>query len=280
MVLDAWVTGWAALRWHGGYWFDGVLRDGRTRRPVPVVTTIDQTPPEGVRPFRELLPLDEQQEVDGLPVTSPARSLFHEVRRARSLRDAVWAVEMAAYNDLVSVEEFLEFLARHQGWRGVVQGRAAAALAHESSLSPRETDLSWVWVIKAGLPPPRRNVPVFDLDGRHLGTPDFLDEQVGLVVEYDGQVHLEARRRRKDRDREEAFRRAGLEYLTVLAGDRDEAVIQRLKEIRRRALADPHDSRAWTLERPHWWVSTETVAQRRALLPPERAIWLNLRLQP
>ena len=188
MLLDTWVTGWAALRWHGGFWFDGLMRDGRTRRPVPVVTTIDQTPPAGVRPFRELLPLQERQEVDGLPVTSPVRSLFHEVRRAGSLREAVWAIEMAAYDDLVSVEEFLDFLARHRGWPGVVRGRAAVRLAGESSLSPRETDLNWVWVVEAGLPPPSRNVPVFDLDGRHLGTPDFLDEHAGLVVEYDGQV--------------------------------------------------------------------------------------------
>jgi hypothetical protein len=280
MLLNSWVTGWAALRWHGGYWFDGLQRDGRTRRPVPVLTTIDQTPPDGVRLFRELLPIGEQQEVDGLPVTSPVRSLFHEVRRARSLRDAVWAIEMAAYNDLVSVDEFLEFVAWHKGWPGVVQGRAAARVASENSLSPKETDLNWLWVVEAGLPSPLRNVSIFDLDGRHLGTPDFLDEQARLVVEYDGKVHLEARRRRKDRDREEAFRRAGLDYLTVLAGDRDESVVQRLKEIRRRALASPDGSRGWTLEQPHWWVPTETVTQRRALLAHERAIWLNVRLQP
>ena len=280
MLLDSWVTGWAALRWHGGYWFDGLLRDGRTRRPVPLVTTIDQTPPEGARPFREVLPADERQVVDGLPVTSPVRSLFHEVRRAPSLRDAVWAIEMAAYNDLVSVQEFEEFLAGHKGWRGVVRGRAALRLAGENSQSPRETDLNWIWVVEAGMPAPRRNVPVFDLTGKHIGTPDFLDEHAGLVVEYDGQVHLEARRRRRDRDRELAFRRAGLEYLTVLAGDQDKIVIQRLKEFRQRALATPGGSRAWTLEQPHWWMPTETVAQRRALLPHERAIWLNLRCQP
>lgn len=279
MLLDSWVTGWAALRWHGGYWFDGLLRDGRTRRPVPVVTPIDQTPPAGVQPVREVLLADERQVVDGLTVTTPVRSLFHEVRRARSLRAAVWAIEMAAYNDLVSLLELEEFLARHKGWRGVVQGRAAVRLADENSLSPRETDLNWLWVVEAGLPAPRRNAPIFDLDGRHLGTPDFLDEEAGLVVEYDGEAHLEARRRRRDRDRELAFRRAGLEYLTVLAGDRDQTVIERLNEFRQRALAS-NDTRAWTLEQPHWWVPTDTVAQRRALLPHERAIWLNLRCTP
>ena len=280
MLLNSWVTGWAALRWHGGYWFDGLLRDGSTRRLVPLVTAIDQTPPEGGRPFREVLPPDERQVVDGLPVTTPVRSLFHEVRRARSLRDAVWAIEMAAYNDLVSVAEFEEFLACHKGWRGVVQGRAAARLASENSQSPRETDLNWLWVVEAGLPPPRRNVPVFDLTGKHIGTPDYLDENAGLVVEYDGQVHLEACRRRRDRDRELAFRRAGLDYLTVLGGDQDRVVVERLREFRQRALATPNRTRAWILEQPHWWMPTETVAQRRALLAHERAIWLNLRCHP
>ena len=66
----------------------------------------------------------------------------------------------------------------------------------------------------------------------------------------------------------------------MLAGDRDSTVIQRLKEIRRRALAAEGRARGWTLEQPHWWVPTETVAQRRALQAHERTIWLNLRSQP
>lgn len=36
----------------------------------------------------------------------------------------------------------------------------------------------------------RCNPPVFDLEGRHLLTPDLLDVDHGVSGEYDGAVHL------------------------------------------------------------------------------------------
>jgi hypothetical protein len=107
-----------------------------------------------------------------------------------------------------------------------------------------------------------------------------LDPAAGVVIEYDGAVHLEASRRKRDRDREEAFRMVGLEYITVLAGDTDEAVVRRVTEARGRARWSAAGERDWTLEEPHWWVPTQTVAQRRALTPELRATWLNLRRRP
>jgi len=280
LVLDGWVTGWAALRWQGGYWFDGVAGDGRTPLPVPLVTDIDQTRQPGTAVFREVIWESDVEVVDGLPVTTPVRSLFHVVRRAPSVRAAVAAIDLAAYNDLVSIEEFSDYLATHRGWTGVVQGRAACDLADENVLSPRETTPRLAWILDARWPPPLVNRPVFNKAGRHLGTPDLFDPEAGLVIEYDGQVHLSSARRRRDRDREEAFRAAQLEYITLLAQDTEAATLRRLRQVRAQARFAPPEQRAWTLEQPHWWVPTETVAQRRALTPEERAIWLNLRLQP
>jgi hypothetical protein len=280
LVLDGWVTGWAALRWHGGYWFDGLASDGRTPLPVPLVTSIDQTRQPGTAVFREVIWDSDLEVVDGLPVTTPVRSLFHVVRRARSVRAAVAAIDLAAYNDLVSIEEFSDYLAAHRGWRGVVVGRAACALADENALSPRETGPRLTWILDGHWPTPLVNRPVFSRTGKHLGTPDLFDPEAGLVIEYDGQVHLDARQRRRDRDREECFRAAQLEYVTILGQDTEAETLRRLHQARTRARFAPPEQRAWTLEQPHWWRPTETVAQRRALTPGERAIWLNLRLQP
>lgn len=280
LVLDGWVTGWAGLRWHGGYWFDGLAKDGRMPLAVPLATSIDQTEQRGTAVFREVLWEGDVEVLDGLRVTTPVRSLFHVVRRAPSVRAAVRAIDLAAYNDLVSIDEFRDYLATHRGWRGVVQGRAACDLADENVLSPRETTPRLVWVLDARWPAPLVNRPVFNKAGKHLGTPDLFDPEAGLVIEYDGQVHLDAAQRKRDRDREEAFRRVDLEYVTILGQDTEAATLRRLREARSRARFVAPGQRLWTVEPPYWWVSTETVAQRRALSSTERAIWLNLRLRP
>jgi hypothetical protein len=117
---------------------------------------------------------------------------------------------------------------------------------------------------------------VFDRVGRHIGTPDLLDEEAGVVIEYDGALHLAGTRRRRDRDREEAFRRAGLEYLMIMAGDELPSIVARMRRTREEALHSPK-RRDWTIELPHWWIPTFTVEQRRALDPAERDRWLRLR---
>ena len=72
-----------------------------------------------------------------------------------------------------------------------------------------------IWVLDAGLPPPRCSRPVFDRSGRLIGYPDLLDVDAGVVGEYDGADHRRALRHSRDVAREEDFRRAGLEYFKV-----------------------------------------------------------------
>src|SRR5687767_2713861 len=122
---------------------------------------------------------------------------------------------MAAYSDLASHDEVAEFASHLRGWTGIPRLNAAVPLMEENSWSPQETFVRLVWVLDAELPPLRSNPPVFDRFGNHLATPDLLDEESGLVIEYDGSAHLEGQRRRADRDREEILRRHGLEVLTV-----------------------------------------------------------------
>ncbi len=146
-------------------------------------------------------------------------------------------------------------------------------LAQENSWSPRETShLRLVWVLDAGLRPPLCNAPVFDLAGRHIGTPDILDEQAGVAGEYDASLHIQGWQRARDVRREERFRSVGLEYFTVVAADaRDRAaVVGRMQATRARAAFAAPSTRAWTIVKPPWWVPTETVEQRRALTKDQR----------
>jgi hypothetical protein len=275
------VTGWAGLHWLGGQWFTGTGWGDLRPRPVWVVTcSSDIRPQPGIEVSAERLDPREIIGHDGLRVTTAVRSLCFEMRYADSVRLAVVAHDMAAYDDLVSIEESRAYAELRNGWTGIPRFRAALPLANENAWSPPEVLMRLVWDQDAGLPTPLCNVPVFDLAGNHLGTPDLFDPDAGVVGEYDGALHLERDRRSRDIVREEGFRAHGLECVTALSGDLRSPgpFVQRLLAAYDRAAGIPTSRRRWTLEQPHWWVDTSTVARRRALSPEQRDIWLRHRV--
>lgn len=273
------VTGWASLRWLGGRWFDGSTPVPGTQRPVDLAMWNDVREQPGFAVCHEGINPAEVTTVDGLPVTIAARSVCFAMRYAPNLRAAVRVFDMAAFNDLVSLEEAWTYALAHPGWTGIPRCREGLALGSENSWSPQESSMRLVWVIDAGLPSPMCNVPVFDRGGTHLGTPDLLDVEAGVVGEYDGALHLEGAQRRRDRRREEAFRDVGLEYFTMLAGDSTNraAMAHRMRATRGRARWLDEPERAWTVQPPHWWIPTVTVEQRRNLSLAQRSHLLRHR---
>ena len=263
------VTGWAALSWMGGRWFDGT-----DDRPVTLAIGEGNLRPDRRRVLsKERLAPDELIEHDGLSLTTAVRSVCFEMRYAGSVHAAVRVLELAAFSDLVSVAECSEFVqGRLAGWTGVQRCRDALPLAEENVWSPMEHAMRLVWT-GAGLPRPRCNVPVFDVRGNHIGTPDLIDPEAGVVGEYDGSLHLTGSQRAKDLDREERFRAHGLYPVTMVAADVADpsAFLRRLHATYARAAAAPVAERRWTLQKPAWWLPTEPVAQRRALDDHSRA---------
>jgi hypothetical protein len=278
LPVHGFLTGWAALRWHGGSWFDGQKANGEIREVwVDLVSGGDLRPWEGVRVTREFVTSEWVRQLDGLRATAPAWAVAVEMRWARSLVAAVVAVDMALFDDLVTIDEVAAAIDQMWARTGVAQARAALGLAHENSWSPRETETRLVWEVEAGLPRLVPNPPIFDRNGNHLGTPDLLLPEVGLAIEYDGQDHVERARRFIDVRREERFRARGLEVLVVQADDyRDrEALVIRMARAYRRAQRPRCQS--WTLEAPGWWTRTDTVARRRAVPPARRTRMLGYR---
>ena len=216
--------------------------------------------------------------VDGMPLTHHARSVCFEMRRAKGLTAAVRVLDMAAAADLVSIEEVGAYaVAELAGWTGVGTVRQALPFAEENSWSPTETEMRLLWTAYLRLPRPVCNRPVFDRDGRFIGTPDLLDVEAGLVGEYDGDLHLDRKRRARDIEREAAFRQVGLECVVMTAADRRDPgpYLRRLLQARSRARFLRTEQRAWTIEPPPWWTPTVTVAQRRALDEQQRARFLR-----
>lgn len=275
------VTGWAALRWLGALWFSGEAADGSVL-PVDLATMgCDIRPQQGIRISEERLDPTELMHVDDVSLTTPLRSATFAMRYAAGVRAAVVVADMSMYADLFTSIELVRHYWVHRSYTGNPQMLEAAGLAEENSWSPMETlALRLPWVLDAELPRPLCNRPVFDLEGRHVGTPDLLDEEAGVVGEYDGPVHLAGHRRGVDVRREAAFRRLGLETFVVTAADagRRDDVVRRMLDARSRARFEAPSTRAWTIEPPPWWTSTDTVAARRALDDDQRSRFLAYRI--
>lgn len=276
---DGALTGWAALAWRNIRWIDG-CDDHGSQRPITVVTPgcrVRARP--GIEVSHERLHPDERLTHDGVVVTGPLRSTAFEVRRAPSPVAAVRWLDLVASSDLISLEEMRAYAETLTAWAGIEHLRWALRFADENVWSPPEVDLRLTWTVRMGLDDIVCNRPVFDLDGRHIGTPDVLDLGAGVVGEYDGALHLAGRQRAKDLRREGDFRRAGLEYVTMVASDLHQPAdfMRRTREARARARRTPVSERTWTITPPPWWVPTNTVAERRALTAWQRDRFLRQR---
>jgi hypothetical protein len=255
------ITGWASLRWQGAAYFDG--RDSVGDRLLPVPLTIGEHMIRGddsVTIRRGQLGKHERQEVRGIWCTTWQRALFDEIVRRGSLRPGVVAADMTWAARLGSPAEFWRYLDQVRPRNGVVLGRAVATLTRPTSWSPQEVSMRLCWVLDAGLPEPLGNVPVFDLAGNLLGIPDLFDEQAGVVGEYQGAVHRDPGRHRRDVERAERFRDHGLEYFEVVGGQLHEVkTAGRMRRVRSRARFLPPEERSWTLAQPAWWVARQAA---------------------
>jgi hypothetical protein len=268
------VTGWAGLFWLGGVWFGGTGRGGELQ-PVPVAVSSGNRmrPRVGLEVSQEVIAPRYVQRHGGVRVTEPLWSVAYAMRYAPDDWSAVVAFDMAAFNDLVSIDELAAYIDTDLvARRGVERVRRVLPELHENSWSPMEPLLRCVWKEEMGRPRLLMNVPVFDRNGRFVGTPDAIDPAAGVYGMYDGGLHLAGKVRHADVAKEAAYRRLGLEGVTMMSGDiaDTDPFRLRLRDAYARADRRPASDREWTLETPSWWRDTTTVAARRALSSYER----------
>lgn len=239
------VTGWAALRLHGGGFFDGLARDGSTRLDVPIAACggrLSSAP--GVQVVRDDIPPDDITVVHGIRCATVERALFDEMRRLGEVREMAVAIGAACAAGLTTVQRMRTYTATRRWYRDVRMCREAVELAVPGCRSPQEDRFRLLWELDARWGRPLINCTVLDLDGRFVARPDLLCVERGVAGEYAGADHRDIDRHEEDIAREAAMRSVGLEYVEVVGRDlrHPERVMRRMEEAAARAV---HLERRW-----------------------------------
>lgn len=127
--------------------------------------------------------IDAVVDVDGIPVTTPARTII-DVARTGSFPGAVCAADEALRRNLCTPEDLAIEVAAVAGRTGITRARAVVAFADGRAESVLES-LSRVSISRAGLPMPELQVEFTLPDGRNAQVDMFWDEWQ-LVAECDG----------------------------------------------------------------------------------------------
>jgi very-short-patch-repair endonuclease len=209
---DAVVSGVSAARLWG---FDP-LGHRELHFSTRVDTRIDTRSTTDVRLHRHVHPI-ERVEVDGLPVTSAARTVV-DCARVLGMVQLVQLIDHLLHVGALRLDD-LHVFCWTRPHHGVRRARRALRLAARGAESPRETLLR-LMIVFARLPPPRTNVEIRDAAGRFVARVDLLLEQYGVVVEYDGRHHETDRRQwQRDRVRREELEALGYRVIVVTALD-------------------------------------------------------------
>jgi hypothetical protein len=214
------VTGVAASAIHGAEWVDA---DSTIEL---IYEHTHACPPAGIVARSERISDDEICLVDGIPVTTIARTALDIGRYQR--RDlAIARLDALMRAAPFSTEEVLLLAKRYRGARGVKKFKDAIPLVDGGAASPRETWLRLIY-IDAGLPKPTTQIPIFDTDGTLLRTVDMGWEKFKVVSEYDGDQHRTDRPQYvKDLRVIPKIERLGFIVERVIKEDRPAAIVRR-----------------------------------------------------
>jgi Protein of unknown function (DUF559) len=225
------LAGLAAAALHGSDWIgDDEAVELIWRNPHP---------PAGVLTRNHRVESDEVTRVDGLPVTTSARTAF-DLSRQLPIGDAVARLDALMRATPFSVEDVLLLAKRHPGARGLRRLRSALPIVDSGAASPKETWLRLL-LIDAGLPAPDTQIPVV-AQFRTVAVLDMGWERFKVAVEYDGDQHRSSRRQYvRDMRRLKALEACGWIVVRVIAEDPPDDVVRWVRvALRRRGYRDTY----------------------------------------
>ena len=171
----------------------------------------------GVRGRRLDLPLEHVLVHDGQRMTTPARTWL-DCSPAIPMGHLVAMGDAVLHRRLSSVAELEDMVRWGRGRRGIVGARQALRLLDGDAESPGES-LTRVILLAGGVPRPRCNANVLDVFGGWIARGDLVWDREHVIVEYDGEVHLDETRRRSDAARRNLLQDSG--WLVIVFTARD-----------------------------------------------------------
>lgn len=244
---NATVAGMSAAALHGSQWIDSDL-------PAELIRT-EACDVAGIKIHRTKLRDDEICVVQGMPVTTPARTAFDLGRRA-PLETAIIRVDALANATGLKPDDVGRLAENHRGARGIVQLRRVTELMDGGAESPQETRVRLL-LFAAGLPKPETQIVVVDECGSFVGRVDMGWEEWKVAVEYDGPQHwTDPSQHAKDVDRLHELAAQGWLIIRVsrdLLRYRPHVVLARVRDAMRAAgwprwnevRLDAHRGRVW-----------------------------------
>ena len=186
------VAGQSAAALLGARWVD-------SSAPVELIHD-NRRPPGQVVVHSDTLLSGETVSVDGISVTSPARTAFDIGRRSRPWTVVPQLDALANATDVKHVD--VEVVAmQHRGARGLRRLRHVLPLVDGGAESPQESRTRLV-LLEACLPRPQTQIRVFNKYGDFVARIDMGWEHWRVGVEFDGAQHwTDTRQRRRDIDR-------------------------------------------------------------------------------
>lgn len=211
------VAGQSAAALHGAKWVKG--------RPAELLCD-NRRPPREIRVWSDAVADDEVAIVNGIAVTTPARTAFDLACRY-PLDKAVAAIDALSRATRLGTADVESIAERYRGRRGIRRAGRALELIDRGAESPKETWLRLL-VIRHGFPPPTTQVPVHDEFGQLVAVIDMGWEALRLGLDYDGEHHRDPVRFNKDIRRHDEITRLGWTDIRVTSLDTEAVIIARL----------------------------------------------------
>jgi hypothetical protein len=186
------LAGLSASAMLGAKWIDG-------EEPAELIHT-NRRSPQLIAIHTDLLLSGETRPIDGMAVTTAARTAF-DLGRRLGLEQGLQRIDALMNATDVKIDEIEAIARQHAGARGLRQLRRTLDLVDGGAESPYES-LTRLLLIRAGYPRPQTQIPVIDEYGVviariDMGWPEYL-----VGVDFEGAHHwTDPRQRRWDAER-------------------------------------------------------------------------------
>lgn len=212
------VAGQSAAALHGARWVDA-------RKPAEIIYD-NRHRPDDIRTWADRIEVDEVETIDGVAVTTPARTALDLARRY-PVDKAVAAIDALSRATKVGMTDVELLAERYRGRRGIRRARAALKLVDAGAESPRETWLRLL-LMRAGYPRPTTQIPVHNEYGVVVAVLDMGWKDVKVAAEYDGRHHRDAVRFNTDIRRHDEITDLGWIDVRVTNLDTEAVILQRI----------------------------------------------------